>query len=150
MKLKNIILIVFFVITYGCGFSSIYSNNNNYDFSIDKITFKGDSSLNNYLKSNLIKYQNKESKIKFIIDVETIYKKNVLIKSKTGKVTNYELVGEVIFNIQPFNKIISYKEEKLMENMSDKFQERKYEKIIKQNFSKSFSDKLIFELELLK
>ena len=129
---------------------SIYSNNNNYDFSIDKITFKGDSSLNNYLKSNLIKYQNKESKIKFIIDVETIYKKNVLIKSKTGKVTNYELVGEVIFNIQPFNKIISYKEEKLMENMSDKFQERKYEKIIKQNFSKSFSDKLIFELELLK
>lgn len=37
-----------------------------------------------------------------------------------------------------------------MESMSDKFQERKYEKIIKQNFAKSFSDKLVFELELLK
>ena len=150
MNLKNVILIILLTTIYGCGFSSIYSNNNNSNFSIKEIILEGDSSLNNYLKSNLIRYQNKDNEINFIIKVETNYEKNVLTKSKTGKITNYELVGEVIFDIQPINKTISYKEEKIMESMSDKFQERKYEKIIKQNFAKSFADKLVFELELLK
>ena len=138
------------MITYGCGFTSIYSDKNNSNFSIEKVSLKGDSALNSYLRSNLIKYKKKENKIQFVIDVKTNYEKNVLTKSKTGKITNYELVGEVVFNIQPVNKTITYKEEKIMESMTDKFQERKYEKIIKQNFAKSFSDKLVFELELLK
>ncbi len=150
MKLKNLILIFILITIYGCGFSSIYSSNNSSNFSINEIILEGDSSLNNYLKSNLIKYQNKDTEIQFIVKVETNYEKNVLTKSKTGKITNYELIGEVIFDIQPINKKISFKEEKIMESMSDKFQERKYEKIIKQNFAKSFSDKLVFELELLK
>ena len=150
MKLKNLILIFILITIYGCGFSSIYSSNNNSNFSINEIILEGDSSLNNYLKSNLIKYQNKDTEIQFIVKVETNYEKNVLTKSKTGKITNYELIGEVIFDIQPINKKISFKEEKIMESMSDKFQERKYEKIIKQNFAKSFSDKLVFELELIK
>lgn len=150
MKLKNLILIFILITIYGCGFSSIYLSNNNSNFSINEIILEGDSSLNNYLKSNLIKYQNKDTEIQFIVKVETNYEKNVLTKSKTGKITNYELIGEVIFDIQPINKKISFKEEKIMESMSDKFQERKYEKIIKQNFAKSFSDKLVFELELLK
>ena len=150
MKLKNIIIIISVIITYGCGFTSIYSDNNNYNFSIEKFSLKGDSALNNYLRSNLIRYKKEENKIKYIIEVETSYEKNVLTKSKTGKITNYELVGEVIFDIKPINKSISYKEEKIMESMTDKFQERKYEKIIKQNFAKSFSEKLVLELELLK
>ena len=125
MKLKNFILIMMIIVTYGCGFTSIYSNNNNYDFSIKSVTFEGDSSLNNYLKSNLIKYQNRENKTQFVIDINTKYEKNVLTKSETGKITNYELYGEVIINIQPGNKKISFKEKKLMESMSDKFQERK-------------------------
>jgi len=50
MKLRNIILMITIVITYGCGFSSIYSNNN-YNFSIEKITFQGDNALNNYTRS---------------------------------------------------------------------------------------------------
>ena len=149
MKLRNIILMITIVITYGCGFSSIYSNNN-YNFSIEKITFKGDNALNNYTRSNLIKYQDKKNEVKFFINAETNYEKNVLTKSKTGKITNYELVAEIIFNVQPVNKKITFKKEKIMESMSDKFQERKYEKIIKQNFAKSFSDSLVFELQLLK
>ena len=150
MKLKNIIIIISVIITYGCGFTSIYSDNNNYNFSIEKFSLKGDSALNNYLRSNLIRYKKEENKIKYIIEVETSYEKNVLTKSKTGKITNFKLVGEVIFTIKPINKEISYKEDKIMESMTDKFQERKYEKIIKQNFAKSFSEKLVLELELLK
>tara|TARA_Y100001935_G_C17219640_1_gene464557 strand:- start:122 stop:574 length:453 start_codon:yes stop_codon:yes gene_type:complete len=150
MKLQNVLLIIITAVTYGCGFSSIYSNDNNYKFSISEITFKGDTSLNNYIKSNLVKFQNKNDNIQYFINVETNYEKNVLTKSKTGKITNFKLVGEVIFTIKPINKEISYKEDKIMESMTDKFQERKYEKIIKQNFAKSFSDKLVFELDLLK
>lgn len=150
MKLQNVLLIIITAVTYGCGFSSIYSNDNNYKFSISEITFKGDTSLNNYIKSNLVKFQNKNDNIQYFINVETNYEKNVLTKSKTGKITNFKLVGEVIFTIKPINKEISYKEDKIMESMTDKFQERKYEKIIKQNFAKSFSDKLVFELDLIK
>ena len=50
MKLQNVLLIIITAVTYGCGFSSIYSNDNNYKFSISEITFKGDTSLNNYIK----------------------------------------------------------------------------------------------------
>jgi outer membrane lipopolysaccharide assembly protein LptE/RlpB len=149
MKIKNIFLLLIFF-TFGCGFSPIYLDKKDYKFSIENITLKGDTALNNYLRSNLAQYKKEDAENKFFIEAETIYQKNVLSKDKTGKISNYELTAEVIFEIVSHNKKISFKDEKLFESISDKFQEREYENTIKQNFSKSFSDKLIFELELLR
>lgn len=147
--MRNIFLILIFLI-YGCGYSPIYLDKKNYNFSIENITFKGDSTINNYLRSSLKQYKKENMENKFLINTETMYTKKVLSKDKTGKISNYELTAEVIFEIVSHDKKISFSDKKIFESMSDKFQERKYESTIKQNFSKTFSDKLIYELELIK
>ena len=148
MIFKKILLIFTILITYGCGFNSIYAEKEKKIFSIENFSLDGDTSLNNYIKSNLIKYKN-DNETKFSLEVETNYEKKILTKSKTSKITNYEIIAEVKFFVRPINQEFSFTETKIIDSMSDKFEEKKYEKTIKENFSKSFVDKLIFELDLL-
>jgi hypothetical protein len=110
------------------------------------VVFTGDKILNNFLKTNMRQFKKQESPKKYFIEADTTYQKNILTKDGTGKITNYELVAEVIFIIKPDNKKLTFIEKKIMESMNDKFEEKKYEKILKQNFSSSFSNRLISEL----
>ena len=150
MKIKNSIITILIFLTLGCGYTPIYSNKNNNDFSIEKIVFNGDKTLKNFLKMNLKQFKKQDSLKKISIEIESSYEKNILTKDSTGKISNYELVAEIIFIIKPDNKKLIFVEKKIMESMSDKFEERKYEKIVKQNFSTSFSNKLISSLITLK
>jgi hypothetical protein len=145
IKKITVILILIFL-TSSCGFTPIYSNKNNNNFSIEQINFVGDKTLNNFLKTNLIKLKNQESNKKYFIETITEYKKNVLTKDITGKITNYKLTTKVIFSIKSYNKKFIFSEKKIMETMDDKFEESKYEKIVKQNFAHSISNKLISAL----
>ena len=94
--------------------------------------------ISGLLKANLFK-RNPNYEI-------TIYEKNILTKDMTGKTTNYELVAKVEFTINPGNKKFNFINKKIMESEADKFEEKKYEKVIKQNFSTYFSEQLIPEL----
>ena len=67
-------------------------------------------------------------------------------KDSTGAVTNYQIEANVIFFIQPDNKEIKITEKKIMDSMTDKFEESRYERSIKQNFASSISNKLSSEL----
>ena len=48
--------------------------------------------------------------------------------------------------IKNTNKVINIYENSVMKNMSDKFEEERYERSIKQNFASSITNKLISEL----
>ena len=146
MKLRNSFIIILILITYGCGFAPIYSTKNDYNFSIEEINFTGDKVINNYLKINLLKLKNEKSTKKFKIETQTEYEKKIITKDSTGKITNYELIAEVTFTVRPQDKRFKFTEKKIMESMTDKFEEKKYEKIIKQNFSYSISNKLVTAL----
>ncbi len=61
-----------------CGFTPIYLKNKDINFSIQQINYTGD------------------------MEVNSIYKKIILSKDKTGEVTNYQLEAEVIFLIKPY------------------------------------------------
>jgi len=100
----------------------------------------------NTVKSNLNKYKNEKINKKIFIEVNSIYKKNILTKDGSGKITSYELEAVVIFLIQPLNKKIQIIEKKIMNSMDDKFEEARYERTIKQNFASSISNKLSSEL----
>ena len=69
--------------------------------------------------------------------------KKVLSKDSTGKVTSYQLEVEVIFLIKSTNKKIRIIEEKIINNIDDKFEEARNERSIKQSFASSISDKLL-------
>ena len=143
MNAKKILITISIFLTFGCGFTPIFSNKNNYNFSIEQITFTGDRTINNFLKINLGKLKKQNASKKIFITAQTKYEKNILTKDATGKITNYELVAETVFIINPGNKELKFQEKKIMESMTDKFEEKKYEKIIKQNFSYEISNKLI-------
>ena len=145
-KYTYIACIIFFLAS--CGFSPIYLKNNNIQFSIEQVDYTGDRELNNFLKKNLNQYKNEKYDNKIFIEVETKYEKVILTKDGGGKTTNYELKAEVVFLIKSTNKKIIITEKKIMEAMSDKFEETRYEKSIKQNFASSISYKLTSELAI--
>ena len=145
IKKKNL-LIFFILFLTNCGFYPIYSQNNNVNFSIEEIKYKGDRDINNFLKINLNKYKNSKLENKIFIDVECFYEKNIFNKDGTGKIKDYELKVEVIFLISNKNKKIKISEKKIMKNFEDKIEEARYEKSIKENFASSISTKLISEL----
>ena len=143
---KKIIIIFLALLLTNCGFVLIYSKNSNINLSIEQITYAGDTELNNFLKTNLIQYKNEKVENKFYIEVESSYEKIILTKDGTGEATNYELKAEVIFIIKSNNRKIKFTEKKIINSMSDKFEEARYERSIKQSFASSISYKLITEL----
>tara|TARA_Y100001936_G_scaffold150106_1_gene146441 strand:+ start:539 stop:979 length:441 start_codon:yes stop_codon:yes gene_type:complete len=140
-------------LTIQCGFTPLYSTKQrDINFSISEINFKGDKIINNYLKTNLSKYKNEDYEKKFTIKTSTKYDKKTLSKDETANITDYELSVKTIFSISLNNKFIkeiSISEKKEMNNQTDKFEEQKYERVIKQNFAASIANKLIIELLLI-
>jgi len=145
IKKKILYISLIFFLT-SCGFSPVYLQKTNVNFSIEQVNFTGDRDLNNFLKTNLDRYKNKKANNKLYIDANSIYKKIILSKDGTGQVTNYQLEAEVIFLVKPLNKKIIITEKKIMDSMNDKFDEDRYERTIKQNFASSISNKLSLEL----
>ena len=143
---KNIILISLIFFLTSCGFTPVYLNNTNLNFSIEQVNFTGDRDLNNFLKTILIKYKNKKSDNKIYIEANSTYEKIVLSKDGAGEITSYQLEAEVIFSIMPLNRRIKIKEKKIMDSKNDKFEEARYERSMKQNFASSISNKLSTEL----
>ena len=143
---KNIIIISLILFLNSCGFTPIYLNKNDVKFSIEQVSYSGDRDLNNFLKMNLDQYKNEKIDNKFSIDAKSKYKKIILSKDGTGKVSNYQLEAEVIFLIKSINKEIKIIERKIIDSMDDKFEEARHERTIKQNFASSITNKLTSEL----
>ena len=149
---KIILLLIFFNLTSQCGFTPIYLENNNVNFSITSVNFEGDRELNNFFKRQLYLYQNDRFEKKYEIKIKTFYIKKDILKDRTGKITNYKLFANSIIQISLDGKKIKelkITEDKIIDNINDKFEERKNEKIAKQSFAKSMSNKLLTELSLL-
>ena len=145
MKKNTIILSLIFLLS-SCGFTPIYLKNTNANFSIEQVTYVGDRELNNFLKTYLNQYKNGNIENKIYIEANSVFEKIILSKNKIGKITDYQLVAEVIFLVKPSNKKIKIIEKKIMNSMEDKFEEARYEKTIKPNFASSISSKLSSEL----
>ena len=137
---------LFIFLTMSCGFSPIYVEKNNYNFSITTSKFTGDYELNNFLKNNLKKYRNKKSKNEIFISINSEYEKNILTKNSKGEVTNYELFARAIFTLEKEGKKIEISEKKIIKTMDDKFEQARYERTVKQNFASSISNKLLSKL----
>jgi hypothetical protein len=143
---KNIILISLIFFLTHCGFTPIYLQNTDINFSIEQVKYTGDREINNFFKTNLNQYKNEKVENKIYIEVNSVYEKIILSKDGTGVVSNYQLEAEIIFLIKPLNKVIKINEKKIMKSMDDQFEEAKYESTIKQGFASSITNKLISKL----
>ena len=143
---KNIILLYLIFFLSNCGFTPVYQKNTKVNFSIEQVSYSGDRELNNFLKTNLSKYENKNVDNKIYVETTSVYKKTILSKNATGEVTNYQLEADVKFLIKSKNKEIIINENHIMNSKSDKFEETRYERVIKQNFASAITNKLLSEL----
>lgn len=143
---KNIISLTLIFFLTNCGFTPVYLNNIDVNFSIEEVKYIGDRELSNFLKMNLNQYKKENTDNKIYIEADSKYEKIILSKDGTGKATNYQLIAEVVFLVKPTNKKIVITEKKNMDSKSDKFEEIKYERSIKQSFASLISSKLISKL----
>ena len=146
MQKKKIIIFTLILFLSNCGFTPIYLNNTKGNFSIEQVNYEGDRELNNFLKLNLNKYKDVNNDNKIFIEANSKYEKIVLSKDRTGKVTSYQLIAEVVFLIKPNNKKIVVTEKKIIDSMDDNFEENRFERSVKQSFAYLISSKLISEL----
>ena len=143
--MKNLTLIFLLLFLSGCGYSSIYKNQQLQDFQLNIITTEGDYEMNNLIKNEIKLYSNKESQNIFDIKIDTDYEKKVLTKNSSGVITDYNLSVITIFsiNLKNQNKIFKFEENINIKNQSDTFEQNTYEKNIKRNFASSIRKKLI-------
>ena len=148
--MKNLIFILLFFLLSQCGYSKVY-NDNTENFSVNVLSMNGDSEINNLIKKHLKKYKN-SSEIIFEISYSTDYKKSIITKDDKGVASDYKLNANTEFLVAYDNEERKfYFTEKInIKNISNSFELKKYEKIIKNNFAKSIKEKLILKLTTIK
>ena len=150
--MKKIFLTIFILIFLNsCGFQTIYSSKNLKQFSIKIINIEGETDINNFIKGNLKPYENDLYEKKFKLIIKTDYEKKILTKNKQGKPTDYELIVKANFEIN--SDINNYNVKTIkkinIKSMEDLFQERQYEKSIKQNLVNIITDELINKISVM-
>ena len=150
---QKILFISSLLLIVNCGFTPIHNIQNKNNITIKNLIFNdGDRDLNIFLKRNLDRYKDTNSSNIFIINSNTKYEKNVVSKDAKGNSTKYQLKAVANFTIKHENSVIniSIKEIFTMSNIGDDFENKKYEKTIKENFANSISQKLISKLSQIK
>ena len=140
------IFIPFLVLS--CDYSPIYSNQDNYNFFIEKIEFVGDPEINNLIDKKLKKYQTTKNEKKISISSTSSYNKVSQSKNLSGKTTNYLVIIEITFQIKKEEKLntFKFKEDFLIKNFNNKFEESNLEKIKKENATNLIINGLISQI----
>jgi len=147
---KKIILLLLLLLS-SCGYEAIHSKKNsvNNSFSISKLNFVGDRTINLKIKQKLNNYTQDKKDKDFILKLTSTSKKIILAKNTSGDATFFKNTISININILMNNKFKSnftISESFNYNNMSNKFNLKKYEEEIKNNLTETASDKLIFKL----
>ena len=146
---KKIILLLFLLSS--CGYEAIHSKKNsvNYIFSINELSFTGDRKINLKIKERLSNYTQSKKDKDFILRISSTSEKIVLAKDTAGDTTAFKntisINVEVLMN-NKFKSNLRIIESFNYNNISNKFDLKKYEKEIKNNLARAATDKLIFKL----
>ena len=150
MLQRKIILLFLFLLS-SCGYEAIHSKKNsvNYIFSISELSFVGERTVNQKIKQKLNNYtQNKKDK-DFILRISSTSEKIILAKDIAGDATYFK--NQISINIKvlmnnKFESNFMIIESFNYNNISNKFNLKKYENEIKNNLAETATDKLIFTL----
>ena len=147
---KKIILFLLLLLS-SCGYEAINSkkNSTNYDFSVSELNFVGDRSVNLKIKEKLNNYAQDKKEKDFILRISSTSEKITLAKNTAGDATSFKnsisINVEVLMNSK-FKSNFIILENFNYNNISNKFNLKKYEEEIKNNLAETASDKLIFKL----
>ena len=149
MMLKKIFFIILSLnLLSNCDYKPIYSEQNKVNYKIIITSFSGDKDINNQIATILKKNSKEESDEIIHIVIDSKYTKNVLAKNSAGSITDYQANVMTTFVIEKENnsKSFSINEKFNFKKMTDKYEEKNYERNVKKNFANSISQKLILRL----
>ena len=148
--MKKFLYILIFIpfLFLGCEYTPIYSNKDKFNFKIENIDFTGDVEINNLIDKKLKKYKTTKSGEKISISTFSSYEKISKSKNLSGKTTDYLVVIKTSFEIEMDDKtnILIFREEFLIKNFSNKFEENNFEKIKKENSIDLIINKLVTQI----
>ena len=133
-----------------CEYKPVYSNQNKVNYKIIVTSFNGDKEINNLITSTIKRNNNESSNNILNISFDTKYTKNILAKNSAGTITDYQANVITKFNIQreDGSENFSINEKFNFKKMTDKYEEKNYERTIKKNLANSISQKLILKLSV--
>ena len=147
---KKIILLLLLLLS-SCGYEAIYSKKNSLDyvFSISDLSFVGDRTVNLKIKEKLSAFTQSKKDKDLIIRISSTSKKIILAKNTAGDATSFKNTISINVDVLMNNKFKSnfiILESFNYNNISNKFNLKRYEEEIKNNLAETASDKLIFKL----
>jgi len=150
-KLKSVNLILMFLFLISCGYSPLYKDLSNINFSITLNEINGNRTINNLIKSNLNNYNVNNAQKNYSIDINTKYIKDIIAKDTTGAATEYKLTVNASFKVSSSNyeKEFLFRESFNMNSISDKLEEQDYEENIQSNLTNIITRKLLLQLSLI-
>ncbi len=146
--MKKIFLLITIFILSGCGYSSVYKEINKEEIKISIKSLNGDQILNNLLRTKLKNFTSSNSNKNYILNINSVFIRSVTSKDKTGRATNVQLIARIEFDISlnEIQKNLIYEEKINIENSSNSYEQKNYEKSIKNSFVNSIVNKLILQL----
>src|SRR6056300_1730767 len=138
---KKIILLLLLLLS-SCGYEAIYSkkNSSNYVFSVSDLSFVGDKTVNLKIKERLNNYAQGKKDKDFILRISSTSEKITLAKDTAGDATSFKnsisISVEVLMN-DKFKSNFTILESFNYNNISNKFNLKKYEKEIKNNLAET-------------
>ena len=149
-------LIILFLLIFGlksCGYSPIYSNNNDTSFEIYDLEIEGNEEVNDIIENKLDRFLNNSSEKKYIIKIKTDYEKISATKDRTGSTTHFKLIVNLELNFERVDsevkgemKKLFFSESLIINKNQDNFDQNNYEKITIKNISELLIDKVVLYL----
>ena len=151
-KLKSIYIITIFLLFISCGYSPLYKDLGNVNFSIKLNEINGNRTINNLIKSKLNTYSSNDAEKNYDIDINTKYIKDIIAKDTTGAATEYKLTIVASFKVSSsdYEREFLFEESFNMRSISDRLEEQDYEENIKSNLVNIVTRKLILQLSQVK
>ena len=146
---KKVFTLLFLsLIISGCGYVAVYKGVEKFNYKILVSEHTGDRDMINLINTQLKRYSKIKSDKSFIIKIDTIYQKNIIAKNTAGKATDYQIKVTSNFNIKSevINKIIKINETFNVKAMDNKFEEQRYDTIIKNNIANTIVKRIILQL----
>ena len=148
---KKILIPIILLFLSSCGYEAIHSKKNSikYSFSISELNLVGDRTINIKIKEKLNNYTQDKKDKDFILTLTSTSEKIILAKNTAGDATSFKNTISINVDVLMNNKFKSnfiISESFNYNNISNKFDLKKYEGEIKNNLTETASDKLIFKL----
>ena len=145
------ILIISLFTLVSCGYNSIYSENEQYNFSISQLEIKGEPKINKHIKNSLNRFEKVKKEKDYQIKITSKLNKITIAKDVKGSATDFKIVTSLDLEVIKNNNIekiekVSFTENFAIKKTDSNYEQNNYEIIVINNLSKLLLDQVVMYL----